>query len=180
MIEPLANTGAGDRTSDIFAQIEMTDTAVTYLVSRCTASDCSTSTPLGGGRRTLGAVSPGSTHTLYIEWDGNDTFTFQLDAEPTGGFFAGAAGAPFFSMPIGAFNKQVGTRATGTANGSITATFDVVRCKNSASPNNKVTNLCPISKNYNYTITGNATTELPSGRSAVVVNGGGVKEYFPF
>lgn len=131
----LPNAGFPDLTSDIFAQIYAKGTVVEASVLKCTAPTCA-SIPLMS-KTILGAITLGSTHTLYLGWDGVNTFTFQMDSLTPLVFDASTAGAPFAGPAIGgglpganvSGSKVVELRGgSPAADGSITATFDNIRC----------------------------------------------------
>ena len=124
---------------DVVASINMTDREVFYVVERCDTAQCSVT---GRGftyvqpRTSLGKVTPGTPHTLYVNWDAaRHRVVFRLDEGEAVSFDPLAAGYPIFSGPR-IRSKRVALVATSTSpsdpfsrgsSGSIEATFANVR-----------------------------------------------------
>jgi serine/threonine protein kinase len=124
---------------DVVASINMTDREVFYVVERCDTAQCSVT---GSGfthvqpRTSLGKVTPGTKHTLYVNWDAaRHRVVFRLDEGQAVSFDPLAAGYPIFSVPR-IPSKRIALVATSTSpsdpfsagsSGSIAATFANVR-----------------------------------------------------
>jgi hypothetical protein len=124
---------------DVVASINMTDREVFFVVERCDAAQCSVT---GSGftlvqpRTSLGQVTPGTRHTLYVNWDAAlHRVVFRLDQGQAVPFDPLAAGYPIFSEPR-VRSKRLAIVATSTSpsdpfshgsSGSIAATFANVR-----------------------------------------------------
>jgi hypothetical protein len=124
---------------DVVASIDMTDSEVFYVVERCDTAQCSVT---GSGfthvqpRTSLGKVTPGTKHTLYVNWDAaRHRVVFRLDEGQAVSFDPLAAGYPIFSEPR-IRSKRIALVASSPSpsepfshgsSGSIAATFANVR-----------------------------------------------------
>ena len=124
---------------DVVASILMTDTEVFYVVERCDTAQCSVT---GRGfthvqpRTSLGKITPGTRHTLYLNWDAaRHLVVFRLDQGQPVSFDPLAAGYPIFSGPR-IRSKRIAIVAASTSpsdpfsrgsSGSIAASFANVR-----------------------------------------------------
>ena len=100
---------------------------IAFFVETCNNPDCSDSTDLIFDNTTFGAVNLNETHTLSIDWDGTQFFTFGVDATTVQ--FDAAAVAPVAGPSKIPF-KGIRTRISGVGGpdegGHIRASFDNV------------------------------------------------------
>ena len=98
-----------------------------FGVETCNNPDCSDSTQHIFDNTTFGSVNLNETHTLSIDWDGTQFFTFGVDAATVQ--FDAAAVAPVAGPSKTSF-KSIGTRISGIngpdEGGHIKASFDNV------------------------------------------------------
>jgi hypothetical protein len=132
-----ANVNAPDsQVGDLIASVGMTGTQAVYAVVRCDTVACEQATFLKP-YTALGAVTLGTTHTLYVNWDApTHQVVFKLDGnapvafDPVGAGYAVSSAAP--RVPLkrlgarAANNSATDTFTTGSS-GSIAATFDNVK-----------------------------------------------------
>jgi hypothetical protein len=118
-------TGGPGVIGDIIGTVQMDGSQAYFTMSRCDTAGCESFTaitPPGG--IVLGNVTLGSTHTLYLDWDGT-VATFQLDDNPPGTFDPTSVGVFPAGPPngqswaIGSYTESDGVGKTAFIKGSI-------------------------------------------------------------
>ncbi len=128
------NTGTpgGGEAGEVFVVIQIRDVGggfgIEFFVETCNNPDCSDVTELIFDGTTFGSVNLNETHTLSIEWDGTQFFTFGVDGATVQ--FDAAAVAPVAGPSKSSSFKSIGTRISGIGGpdegGHIKASFDNV------------------------------------------------------
>ncbi|HEX9305837.1 MAG TPA: hypothetical protein VF894_00005, partial [Anaeromyxobacter sp.] len=123
---------ANSMVGDLLATISMTGTDVSCAVVRCETAQCGT-VSFVQPFTSLGPVTLGTTHTLYLNWDAaHHQVQFQLDGHPTvavdpvlaGHAISSGPRVPIQRIALAADSAGTGQLFTTGSAGAITATFD--------------------------------------------------------
>lgn len=125
-----SSSGGGDLTGDVSISVNVENFVSGYGraladVRRCDDSGCVGTTSLAA--LNLGLIALGDTRTIALEWDGETTFTAQMDSMrpfiADVGSLAPNAGAAGFER------VELAVRGTGSPVGDISVEFDNFRCE---------------------------------------------------